>query len=83
MQNAAMYERIEGQRPTINNKKLQQERQKQLNVLKFLGKYSAHSIQTANPNLRSSYASTRQQTNDPRLKGTANQYNTQAVTTKQ
>ena len=66
-----MYERIEKQRPTINNKKLYEERQKHLNILKFLGKYSAHSIQSVNAqNLRASQASSRTQNylNDQRKK---------------
>jgi hypothetical protein len=57
-----MYERIERQRPTISNKKLYEERQKHLNVLKFLGKYSAHSIQnSAAQNIRASQTSSRTQ----------------------
>lgn len=40
-----MYERIEKQKPTIDNRKLYEQRKKQENILKFLGKYSAHSLQ--------------------------------------
>ena len=48
-----MYERIERQKPTINNRKLFEDRRKNINILKFLGKYSAHSIQSTNAqNLR-------------------------------
>lgn len=55
-----MYGRIEKQKPTINNKKLYEERQKQMNILKFLGKYSAHSIQNTHAqNLRQSQSSNR------------------------
>jgi len=55
-----MYERIEKQKPTINNKKFYEERKKNLNILKFLGKYSAHSIQSANAqSLRASQSSSR------------------------
>lgn len=43
-----MYQRIESQKPTINNRKLQEERKKHLNILKFLGKYSAHALQSNN-----------------------------------
>ena len=42
-----MYERIERQKPTIDNKKLYEQRRKQENILRFLGKYSAHSLQNA------------------------------------
>lgn len=40
-----MYERLERQKPTIDHKKLQEQRKKQENILKFLGKYSVHSLQ--------------------------------------
>ena len=53
-----MYERIEKQKPTINNRKIQQDRKKNENILKFLGKYSQHSIQNMQPgSLRNSQAS--------------------------
>lgn len=62
---SAMYERIEKQRSTINNKKFYEERQKQLHLLKFLGKYSSHSIQSLNAqnqqNSKSSQASNKNQ----------------------
>ena len=34
-----MFERLESQKPTISNKKLQEERKKNLTILRFLGKY--------------------------------------------
>lgn len=49
-----MYERLERQKPTIDHKKLQEQRKKQENILKFLGKYSVHSLQnTQNNSFRS------------------------------
>ena len=45
-----MYERLEKQKPTIDNRKLLEERKKQENILKFLGKYSAHSLQNTQTN---------------------------------
>ena len=52
-----MYERLERQKPTIDHRKLQQDRKKNENILKFLGKYSQHSLQNMQPNsLRSSQA---------------------------
>lgn len=42
-----MYERLEKQKPTIDNRKLFEQRKKQENILRFLGKYSAHSLQNA------------------------------------
>lgn len=38
-----MVERLAQLKPTIDNKKLSQERKKQLNILKFIGKYSPSS----------------------------------------
>ena len=34
-----IFERLENQKPTISNKKLQEDRAKNLNILRFLGKY--------------------------------------------
>jgi len=53
-----MYERLEKQKPTIDNRKFQKDRKKNENILKFLGKYSAHSLQNMQPgSLRASQAS--------------------------
>lgn len=50
-----MYERLEKQKPTIDHRKMQEQRKKQENILKFLGKYSAHSLQnTQSHSFRSS-----------------------------
>jgi hypothetical protein len=50
-----MYERIDRQKPTIDHRKMQEQRKKQENILKFLGKYSVHSLQsTQNHSFRSS-----------------------------
>jgi hypothetical protein len=55
-----MYQRIEHQKPTISNRKLEEDRRKNLNILKFLGKYSAHHIQNSNAvSLRNSQGSSR------------------------
>jgi hypothetical protein len=55
-----MYQRIEQQKPTINNRKLEEDRKKNLNILKFLGKYSPHQFQNNNAaSLRNSQGSSR------------------------
>jgi hypothetical protein len=53
-----MYERLEKQKPTIDHRKHQQDRMKNENILKFLGKYSAlslHNMQATS--LRTSHGS--------------------------
>ena len=58
-----MYERLEKQKPTIDHRKMQDDRKKNENILKFLGKYSAHSIQNMEQNsLRTSQATRTTQT---------------------
>jgi hypothetical protein len=55
-----MYERIEKQKPTIDNRKLFEQRKKQENILRFLGKYSAHALQnTQTQSMRCDYAANR------------------------
>jgi hypothetical protein len=55
-----MYQRIEQQKPTISNRKLEEDRRKNLNILKFLGKYSPHHVQNSNAmSLRTSQGSSR------------------------